>query len=131
MRDKFLEAMMIALAVYSILVLWFRGSVFEGCHGWFEAKRGWIHELASCPICLTPHLSFWLMLFFLVPGAIVSGGWVEYLFLPLQYLVILGMVYVLNSEWPVKPPPVNFYSERSYVPVATAVPTARTAPPNP
>jgi hypothetical protein len=126
MHDKFLEAIMIALAVYAVLMIWFRGTIFDRAHAYFEAIGGWLKELTGCPICLGVHLTFWITLFFLLPSVIVKGGW-DLLFLPLQFLAALGVVYVLNSEWPVKPDQyrtVKIYSEPKYVSVTTVTPTS-------
>lgn len=67
-------------ATLCLLALWFRGSLFDSCRAWFEARRDdptpgrafavgrFAGQLFTCPFCLSFHLSGAVVLVAMLSG---------------------------------------------------------------
>jgi hypothetical protein len=52
---------LLVLAVAMMLVTWKHGSLFAGARAYWETRGGWVGELVGCPLCLSWHVAFWLV----------------------------------------------------------------------
>lgn len=83
-------------ATLCLLTLWFRGSLFESCRAWFEARRDdptpgrafavgrFVGRLLACPFCLSFHLSGVVVLAALFSGVAPREPVVAFLYFATQ-----------------------------------------------
>lgn len=83
------------VAVYSVLAAWFRGSIFESPRYFFEGwrddpKAGVFHhligDLFTCPFCLSYHAAFWIVLYAVLTGVMLTSPVVLFLWFGAQSL---------------------------------------------
>lgn len=71
-----MDVLLSSFTVLSVMVAWFKGSLFETRLMKFQALRDqgrWTGKLFSCPLCLSYHIAFWIELLFMVPLHLLQG----------------------------------------------------------
>lgn len=79
-----IELVVSAFAVYYLVNVWQKGSIFSTARMYVESTNSWIGELLLCPLCLSVHVAFWLYILMLI-------GLMPIIYVP----AIAGMGYVI------------------------------------
>jgi hypothetical protein len=97
-----LNLIALILATDAVVTAWFYGSIFAKPLAYFEKRGGFWGELFMCPLCLSFHIAFWLMMLFLVPGYFLPTPWNILVSLPLYSLAATDVVHWLHGIRPIK-----------------------------
>lgn len=97
-----LEFILVYQATLAVLRAWFFGSVLEFHRAKYQVMEGWRGKLASCPLCLSYHIAFWLWEVPLIPVKIylalmVDPGW--WASLVLTPIIVFAASGVAMTTW--------------------------------
>lgn len=102
LASVWLEFILVHQATLAVLRAWSEGSLFEFSRAKYQALQGWRGKLASCPLCLSYHIAFWLWELPLAPVKIYlavtesPGWWISLLLTP---LIIFASSGVAITTW--------------------------------
>jgi ABC-type molybdate transport system permease subunit len=99
MAQALMHIGLLALAAFTVLRAWFRGSLFavwrEYAKAWRHSARWWQRELGqllTCALCLPPHVVFWLAVLCVLPSYWLPAPWEQVVQLPLYVLAAAALI---------------------------------------
>jgi hypothetical protein len=103
--EALIGSLVIAWTVHAVLLVWFQGSIFAGWRSWLEARRDlhWWAKLLTCSLCSSVWLTFFLVVFLILPWYLETHEPCEAFLLPFWWGGGLCIARAINQGYTVNP----------------------------
>lgn len=99
---QLLDFIALVLAADALTTAWFYGSIFDNWRNKLDKKGGFWAGLFSCPLCLSYHIPWLLLMPFLITSLFLSSPWDLVAKLPIYSIAITDLVHWLHEIRPIK-----------------------------